>query len=93
MVRRKKFIIILIGKHLPQISWRQVIAGISFTLNATRTTTTTTTTDYASFEIIYGRKSVLPEDLLLETVPDDASQEGFPANYMHDLKHGMQLIN
>ena len=66
----------------------RVIAGISFALNPTGNTTT----NYAPFEIIYGRKPVLPEDLLLETVPDNASQGGLPSSYVHDLKHRMQLI-
>ena len=61
---------LLLEIHLPQTSWRQVIAGISFALNATRSSTT----NYAPFEIIYGKKPVLPEDLPLKTVPDDASQ-------------------
>ena len=79
---------LLLEKQLPQKSWRQVICGISFALNATRSSTT----NYAPFEIVYGRKPVLPEDLLLETVPGDVSQGSLPSNYVHDLKHRMQLI-
>ena len=73
---------------MPQKSWRQVITGLSFALNASKSSAT----KYAPFEIVYGRRPVFPEDFLLETVSGDISNGNLASNRVHELKHSMQLI-
>ena len=42
--------------------------------------------------LVYGRKPVFPEDLLLDTVPNDKLDGNLPSNYVSDMKLKLRII-
>ena len=78
----------LLDQRLPQKSWRQVIASTAFVLNST----TSTSTKCAPFEVLYGRKPVFPQDLLLETVQEDSYYARIPTTYVQELKDRLRIV-
>ena len=78
----------LLDKRLPQKSWRQVLASLTFVLNSTKSTSTR----YSPFEVVYGRKPAFPQDLLLETVPEDSNYGNVPSSYVQELKDRLRIV-
>ena len=70
------------------MAWRQILASLAFVLNSTKSSTT----KYSPFEIVYGRRAVFPQDLLLETIPEEGNYGVVPSTYVQELKTRLRIV-
>ena len=78
---RELFRTLLLDFELPQNQWERLLPSMIFSLN----TTISHTTKCIPYEILYGRKPVLPIDLVLSSTIESFGA-GTPAEYVSDLR-------
>ena len=79
---------VLLDKRLPQKNWRQVIPGIAFALNASKSPQS----NYSPFEVMFGRRPLFPQDLLLDTFETGSISACTTKAYVEELKLKLKLI-
>ena len=78
---RELFRTLLLDFEIPQNQWDRLLPGIVFALN----TTVSHTTKCVPFEVLYGRKPILPIDMIFGTNLESA-YVSTPEEYVSDLK-------
>ena len=78
---REIFRTLLLDFELPQNQWDKLIPSVVFSLN----TSISSTTKCIPYEVLYGRKPVLPIDLVMDSTVDSFTT-GTPMEYVSDLR-------
>ena len=84
---RELFRTLLLDFELPQNQWERLIPSVVFSLN----TSISHTTKCIPYEVLYGRKPVLPIDLVLNS-EIDSFNAGTPEEYVSDLRIQLREI-